>query len=175
MLHRWALVGLILVAAPAPSRAQEPPASNPVAEPRGNVKVTIRLGRLENGQRRPMKSYDLVVAPETAGSKLLAGARVPLPVGDDKAEAAGARFVYQNIGFSAEAMVWILSNGKIKLQGNFEDSRLSEAVGGRPPVVETRQLSVNTVLTDGQPMEVTRVEGGTDPSGYVEVEAKVLR
>jgi hypothetical protein len=34
---------------------------------------------------------------------------------------------------------------------------------------------VNTVLTDGQPMEVTRVDGGTDPSGYVEVEAKVLR
>jgi hypothetical protein len=96
-------------------------------------------------------------------------------VGDDKAAADGARFVYQNIGFSAEAMVWILSSGKIKLVGSFEDSRLSEAVAGRPPVVETRQLSVNTVLTDGQPMEVTRVDGGTDPSGYVEVEAKVLR
>ena len=175
MLQRWALVGLILVAVPVPSRAEGPPASNPAAEPRGNVKVTIRLGRLENGQRRPTKSYDLVVAPETNGSKLLAGARVPLPVGDDKAEADGARFVYQNIGFSAEAMVWILSSGKIKLMGNFEDSRLVETVAGRPPVVETRQLSVNTVLTDGQPMEVTRVDGGTDPSGYVEVEAKILR
>ncbi len=175
MLHRLALLGMILVASAAPSRAQGTPAPAAAAEPRANVKVTIRIGRLENGQRRPTKSYELVVAPETAGSKLLAGARVPLPVGDGKAEADGARFVYQNIGFSAEAMVWILSSGKIKLQGNFEDSRLSEAVGGRPPVVETRQLSVNTVLTDGQPMEVTRVEGGTDPSGYVEVEAKVLR
>ena len=175
MLHRWALVALILVASPVPSWAQGTPASGAAAEPRANVKVTIRLGRLENGQRRPTKSYDLVVAPDTAGSKLLAGARVPLPVGEDRAEGDGAKFVYQNIGFSAEAMVWILSNGKIKLLGSFEDSRLAEAGAGKPPVVETRQLSVNTVLTDGQALEVTRVDGGTDPSGYVEVEAKILR
>jgi len=169
---RWALVALVLVAVPVPTRAAEPS-----AEPRGNVKVTIRLGRLENGQRRPTKSYDLVIAPETPGSKLLAGARVPLPVGEgEKSEAGeGARFVYQNIGFSAEAQAWILANGKIKLMGLIEDSRLAEAVAGRPPVVETRQLSVNAILTDGQPLEVTRVDGGTDPSGYVEIEAKILR
>jgi hypothetical protein len=174
MSTRLALASLILALAPVAPRAADP--APPAPEPRGNVRVTIRLGRLENGKRQPMKSYDLVVAPDTAGSKLLSGARVPLPVGDDKAEATeGGRFVYQNIGFSAEAMVWILSDGKIKILGQFEDSRLAEAVAGRPPVVQTRQLSVNAVLTDGQPMEVTRVDGGTDPSGYVEVEAKVLR
>jgi len=120
---RWALVALLLVAVVVPCRAAEPS-----AEPRGNVKVTIRLGRLENGQRRPTKSYDLVIAPETPGSKLLAGARVPLPVGEgEKSEAGeGARFVYQNIGFSAEAQAWILANGKIKLMGLIEDSRLAD-------------------------------------------------
>jgi hypothetical protein len=174
MSTRLALAGLILVLGSLASRAAEP--APPAAEPRGNVKVTIRIGRVEGGQRRPVKSYDLVVAPDTAGSKLLSGARVPLPVGDDKSEGGeGVRFVYQNIGFSAEAMVWVLPTGKIKLLAQIEDSRLAEAVAGRPPVVETRQLSVNAVLTDGQPMEVTRVDGGTDPSGFVEVEAKVLR
>src|SRR4029078_8396918 len=94
---RWALVALLLVAVVVPCRAAEPS-----AEPRGNVKVTIRLGRLEKGQRRPTKSYDLVIAPETPGSKLLAGARVPLPVGDgEKAEGGeGRRLGVQHQRFS---------------------------------------------------------------------------
>ena len=53
MLHRLALLGMILVASAAPSRAQGTPAPAAAAEPRANVKVTIRIGRLENGQRRP--------------------------------------------------------------------------------------------------------------------------
>ncbi len=47
--------------------------------------------------------------------------------------------------------------------------------GDDPPHVETRQLSVNAVLTPGEPLEVGRVEGIRDRSGFVEVEAKILR
>jgi hypothetical protein len=166
MLHRLALVCLILTAAPAV--AQEA-STRPAPEPQPNVRVTIRVMRLEQGKPRPVKSYDLVVSPETPGSKLLSGARVPLPVGGSES------FIYQNIGFSAEATVWLLPGGKIKLLAQIEDSRLAEPVAGRPPVVETRQLSVNTILSDGQPMVVTKVEGDADPSGQVEVEAKILR
>ena len=136
-------------------------------EPQPNVKIIFRLGKIEQGKRNVLKTYDLVVAPETTGSKLLSGSRVPIPSGDG--------VVYQNIGFSAEAMVWIVAGGRIKLAAKIEDSRLAERGPGNPPFVETRQLSVNAVLTDGKAMEVTKVEGSIDPSGFVEVEATVLK
>lgn len=137
-------------------------------EPQPNVKVTIRLGKIEQGKRNVVKTYDLVVSPKTEGSKLLSGSRVPIPTGPDGV-------VYQNIGFSAEAMVWLVGDGKIKLAAKIEDSRLSDKVVGTAPYVETRQLSVNAILSDGKPMEVTKVEGSIDPSGFVEVEATVLK
>ena len=120
-----------------------------------------------------VKTYHLVVGPETKGSTLLSGARVPLPVGGDAADKAA--FVYQNIGFSVVAEAFVLTDGRIRLNAQLEDSRLLEPVAGRPPVVETRQLSVNAVLSEGKPLEVTRVEGEVDPNGFVEVEAKVER
>ena len=177
MVHRQralaslALLGVMLVAAAVPVHAQEAPRS--AVQPQPNVRVTIRLGRVEKGQRRVVKTYHLVVGPETKGSTLLSGARVPLPVGGDAADKAA--FVYQNIGFSVVAEAFVLTDGRIRLQAELEDSRLLEPVAGRPPVVETRQLSVNAVLADGKPLEVTRVEGEVDPNGFVEVEAKVER
>lgn len=138
------------------------------AEPQANVKVTFRLGKLEQGKRTVVKTYDLVVAAESSGSKLLSGSRIAMPTG-------GTDIVDQNIGFSAEAMVWIVAPGKIKLQAKLEDSRLVERVAGQAPQVETRQLSVNAVLAEGKPMEVTRVDSSIDPSGFVEVEASILK
>ena len=166
-----ALAGMLLAAAPVSVQAQEAAARPAEAQP--NVSVTIRVHRLDHGQRRLLKSYNLLVAPDTPGSKLLSGSRVPLPMGGDGSDKAA--FIYQNIGFSANAEVKLLGDGRIKLVALIEDSRLAETVAGRPPVVETRQLSVNAVLTDGKPMEVTRVESETDPSGLVEVEAKILK
>jgi len=45
---------------------------------------------------------------------------------------------------------------------------------GGPPTVETHQVSVNAILENGVPMELTRVEGILDKPGFVEVEAKIL-
>ena len=163
-MFRTIAVALISTLLPFAALAAE---EKPASEPQPNVKVTIRLGKLEQGKRQVLKTYDLVVAPETNGSKLLSGSRVPIPTGTE--------IVYQNIGFSAEAMVWLVGGGRIKLNAKLEDSRLVERLEGKPPHVETRQLAVNAVLSDGKTMEVTRVEGSTDPSGFVEIEATVLK
>ena len=41
--------------------------------------------------------------------------------------------------------------------------------------METRQLVVSAVLTDGVALELTSVVGVADIAGYVELEARVLR
>lgn len=173
------LAALFAPAVCVPAGAQETRAQSP-AEPQTNVRVTIRLVKLDQGKRNVVKSYDLLVATGTTGSKLLSGSRVPIPnVKREPAEkGAGGeestQYVYQNIGFSVEAKVWLVGDRKVKLLAEIEDSRLKERAG-QPPVVETRQLSVNTLLPDGTPMEATRIEGDADPSGVVEVEARILR
>jgi len=138
-----------------------------------NVLVTFRIGKLDGEKRVPVKSYDLVVTSGSSGSSLLSGARVPFPsAGSDE---DGRSFVYQNVGFSTTVRALVLDKKRIRLVAEIEDSRVSGGEGDQPPTVETRQLSVNATLTDGVPLELTRVEGITDQSGFVEVEAKILQ
>ncbi len=181
MLRKLAAVvsGALLAAIVAPAGAEEARVPSQ-AEAQANVRITVRIGKLEQGKRNVLKSYDLVVASGTVGSTLLSGARVPIPTAAGDADDKGAggegstRFVYQNIGFSTDAKVWIVGDKKVKLLANIEDSRLKERVAGQPPIVETRQMSMSAILSDGVPMEVTRFEGETDLSGFVEIEAKIL-
>ena len=142
-----------------------------------NILITVRMGTIENGKKIPTKSYSLIVASGTMGSKLLAGQRVPFPAtaGEAAAEADGARrIVYQNVGFVTEMKAWVMDKQKIKLVADIEDSRIAAGKPGEPPSVETRQLAVNAILTDGVPLELTRMDGVTDQAGFVEVEAKIL-
>jgi len=138
-----------------------------------NVLLTFRLGPLEDGVRKDIRTYKLVARTGGTGSRLLTGSRVPLQSSrrpnDETADAI--TYVYQNIGFSTEVNVWMLADGRIKVIANIEDSRIGEEVEGRPAIVETRQLSVDAILTPGIPLEVTRVENHHDKSGFVEVEA----
>jgi hypothetical protein len=138
-----------------------------VAE-KANVELIFKMGRIEDGKRVQYKSYRLVVA-DGDGSRLLAGQRVPFP-GDD-----GGPAVYQNIGFATEAQVLMLDKNTIKVVADIEDSRLVDGEAGAPPRVETRQLAVSAILTDGISLELTRVEGVADISGYVDLEARILR
>ena len=64
--------------------------------------------------------------------------------------------------------------GRIKLIATLEDSKVEAGKDGMPPSVETRQLSINAMLTPGEPLEVGRIEGIRDRSGFVEVEAEIL-
>ncbi len=164
---RWLLGTVTLVLAfalAAPAAAQG--GTGPV-EGTTNVQLTFKMGMIENGKKAQKKFYTLVVAEGPVGSKLLAGERVPFPGGDEGST------VYQNIGFATEARVWIVDDKTIKVVADIEDSRVVDGDGA--PKVETRQLSISAVLTDGEALELTRVEGLTDVNGYVELEAKLLR
>jgi hypothetical protein len=136
-----------------------------------NVMLTVRLGKLVDGKRTDVKSYDLVVVSGGMSSRLLSGARVPFPAAS--AEGDGPGIAYQNIGFTTEAHAWVLEDGRIKVVATIEDSRVAAGPGEGPPAVETRQLAVNAILTAGKPMEVTRVQGIRDQSGFVEIEANL--
>ncbi len=176
-----ALLALLVAPALCSLAAAEEARPPAPAEPQTNVRITIRVGKVQQGKRNVLKSFDLVVAAGSVGSKLLSGTRVPIPTASTAAEDEGTegeattRFVYQNIGFSVDAKVWIVGDKKIKVLAEIEDSRLREHGAGEFPIVETRQLSMNAILTDGTPMDVTRVEGEADSPGFVEIEARMLR
>lgn len=158
--------------------AADPP---PSVGDQENVLITFRIVALEGGKRVPLKTYTLVVASGSQGSELLAGARVPFPTGPAKTsddpddDVAPSGFVYQNVGFVTRVEAWILDETKIRLMANIEDSRVERSETGLPPTVQTRQMRVNAVLTDGVPLELTRGEGVMDRPGFVEIEAKILR
>ncbi len=159
--------------------AADPPSGASI--PSGNVLLKFHIGRLEAGKRVPVRSYDLLVANDGSTARLLSGARVPIPTASSEDDTPGAtedrkkltKFVYQNVGFSVEAHVLVVDKAKIRLSAAIEDSRVRSGDAGAPPIVETRQLSVEALLTEGVPVEVVRVEG--EESGYVEIEAKILR
>ncbi len=174
--RRW-IVTVLLVAgllSVGPILAESEGSGATAAGPAENVMLTVRIGQLEGNKRVAVKSYDLVVVSGGLGSRLLSGARVPFPAtgeGDGDTD----NWVYQNIGFTTEVQAWVMADGRIKLIATLEDSEVEEGQGGKPPSVETRQLSINAILTPGEPLEVGRVEGIRDRSGFVEVEAKILR
>ena len=158
---------LLALAFAAPLAAQAGDAG--AVEGTTNVQLIFRIGTIENGQKTQVKSYKLVVAEGAIGSRLLAGQRVPFPSSD-----VDGGLVYQNIGFATEARVWLVDKKTIKVVADIEDSRLREGENGKPPTVETRQLVVSAVLTDGVALELTSVIGVADIAGYVDLEAKVL-
>ncbi len=158
--------------------AQSDEAAGTAAGPAENVLLTVRLGRLEEGKRVDVSSYQLVVVSGGPPSKFLSGARVPIPTGteddDDEQGAELTAYVYQNIGFTTQVHAWVMDDGRIKLIATLEDSFI-EAENDELPEIETRQLSINALLTPGKPLEVGRVEGIRERSGFVEIEAKLLR
>jgi Flp pilus assembly secretin CpaC len=168
------LVLFALILAAGSALAEQEPADG---GPGANVLLTVRLARLDAGKPTDVQSYNLVVVSGGLSSKLLSGARVPFPAraADDDDDDGMVTYVYQNIGFTTEAHAWVLEDGRIKLIATLENSFVEPSeTKGDPPSVETRQLSVNAILTPGKPLEVTRIEGIRDSSGFVEIEAKVL-
>jgi hypothetical protein len=164
-----ATIAVLLLAA-APAFAEDAYAAG------RNVLLTIKLGKIAGKDRQVLKEYQLVLTENTAGSRLLSGARVPLRTETHGEDPKAASFTYQNIGFTVTAEAHPAADGRIALRALLEDSRIREqaAPTDDPPVVETRQLSVEVTLVDGKPMEITRVEGVADEPGFVEVRADVL-
>jgi Flp pilus assembly secretin CpaC len=173
--RRWIVIALLVagVSFAGPSLADNHESTAEAAGPAENVKLTFRMGQLDGNKRTGVKSYDLVVISGGIGSRLLSGARIPFPADEDDDD--DPEWVYQNIGFTTEVHAWVLEDGRIKVIATLEDSSVVAGAGDAPPHVETRQLSINAVLTDGKPLEVGRIDGIRDRSGFVEVEATILR
>jgi type II secretory pathway component GspD/PulD (secretin) len=121
-----------------------------------------------------------VIAREGSRSTLLIGSRVPIAVSEvSRQEDGEARptttYAYQNIGFSAELMAWVLPNGKINVEAEIESSQISpETASADHPVILTYQQRVQVVLEDGKPMRVTRVEDPERVNGHFEIIAKIV-
>ena len=141
-----------------------------------NVRITLRVSQVVEGKAVPVRSYDLVAAANAGPSELLSGQRVPFPVKEDQGDGKGTgmHYVYQNVGFTVRAEVRPRSGDKVLLIADIEDSRVVAGEGGAPPTVETRQLNVSAVLTDGTPLRLTEVEVEGELGGFVEVTATIL-
>ena len=170
----------VLLAAPT-AMAQTPDATDSVAAG-VNILIQFRMGTIDGDSRSVEKSYTLIVASGSLGSSMLAGRRVPFPTVDSGFSRGSAddstparAIVYQNIGFATNAEAMVIDGNKIRLRADIENSRIVESEDGGLPIVETRQLTINAILTDGKPLEVTCAEGVMDRPGFVEVEAEILR
>jgi hypothetical protein len=162
------LMAALLISAPL-SRAQ---AEGEAAASKANILLTFRISRLADGKVEKVKTYELMVADGQQGSRLLSGSRMPFPAAEGEGNVQ--QFVYHNVGFTTSVEAEIIGEKRILLRADLEDSRVREGEPGEPPIVETRQLSVNVVLTDGVPLALTRVKGLSDYPGAVEVEAIIL-
>jgi hypothetical protein len=178
ILAGGALIALLVVSSMAV--AQSPDGTGTSAA-EANILIQFRMGTLDGETRTVTKSYSLIVASGSAGSDLLAGHRIPFPTvdsglsGGSGDDAAPARpIVYQNIGFVTHAVATIIDGGKIMLRADIENSLVVESEDGGLPVVQTRQVTFNAILTEGETLEVTRAEGVMDQAGFVEVEARIL-
>lgn len=167
LLARMLLVGFVLLSLVPISLAQSSTPSKEMATE--NVLVTVRIGTMEGEKRIPIKSFQLIVAAGTPGSKLLSGQRVPIPMGGND----GA-ITYQNIGFTANIVVWIVDEETIRVMADIEDSRLIPGHDGAAPVIETRQLTVNTTLKPGTSLDLVRAEATDGETGYVEMEVRLF-
>lgn len=160
----------------APVAAQE---SEEQRLPLKNIRVTIRYDTVDPDGTKMLKSRE-VVAQEGSRSRLLIGSRVPIAVSelshDDDGDAKPVtNYIYQNIGFSAELRAWILPNGKISVEAEIESSQISpETADDNNPVILTYQQSVQVVLDDGKPINVTRVEDPERVNGRFEIVAEIL-
>jgi Flp pilus assembly secretin CpaC len=181
---RAVLAGVVLIAtvfAMTAVMAQSSSSAN-TGSTGANIQLDFRMGTIEDKTRTVVKSYRLIVASGSSGASLLAGERIAFPTMDSGLPqnpegdvATGRPIVYQNIGFATTVEAIIIEGNRIVLRAEIENSIVVESEGNGLPVVATRQLSVNVILNDGQPLEVTRAEGLMDRPGFVEVEARILK
>jgi len=167
MFARMFLVAFVLLSLVPISLAQSSMPTDEMAIK--NVLVTVRIGTMEGEKRILTKSFELIVAAETAGSKLLSGQRVPIPMGG-----TDGAITYQNIGFAANIVVWIVDKETIRVMADIENSRLLPGHDGAAPVIETRQLTVNTTLKLGISLDLVRAKVTGAETGYVEMEVELL-
>jgi hypothetical protein len=166
---------LLVLPLVAPLAAQE---STDESIPLRNVRITIRYDTTDN-EGKHVVTMRQVVAQERSRARLLIGSRVPIATAKtaDGGEQVSpvATYAYQNVGFSAELRAFALADGRISLEAQIESSRVStESVDSEKPVILTYQQNVQVVLTDGEPLRVTKVDDPERIDGFFELTAEIL-
>jgi hypothetical protein len=173
----WSLGGaLVAVLAASVSGA---PAQDAGA---ANVLLTVTVGDTRTPDGPSAKVFRLTTQSGGAPARMLMGFRMPVPTSRKPAEdAAGSEvdYVYQNVGFSADLQVSLMSGARALVGGSLELSGPRNAPAGSAaadglPVIGTFQHELSVVLQAGKAL---RIAEAPDPEGgmlYVELEFRVL-
>jgi hypothetical protein len=153
-----------------------------------NVLVKITLGKIEDGDRKPLRSYQLLAPGSGAPARLSTTNRIPIPTitmgqDSDGHSTPASSFTYQNIGFQANVRAHVLGGGMVEINADIDDSALynpADIERGKPgqpsaPVVTGVTQSIQAFVTQGTPIVSTLVEDPKGQSIYIQIGAEILR
>ena len=182
MLRKASSLFVCLIVASPLAAGPPPEEAVPAADPGANVQVSITVSGLEGGTASP-RTYRLVAVDGGARATLFTGSRVPIPATTFQSAGQGSEvvpytsYVYQNVGFEARVRARVLSDGRIHLDAEIEDSFVDAAASGKwgRPFIDARSQQMSAVVESGVPMEITRLDDRTPRAAVLEIRADVLK
>lgn len=131
--------------------------------------VTARLTFTVNGEAfaGAVPSVIELVTTVDGPASVTSGARVPIPLRRATEEPpsadAGPALSYQDVGFRSHLRMTLADDGRFRLAGTLEVSRLADGFTAgdiaSPPVVMASSHSFDVLLSDGTSRRIVRVAG----------------
>jgi hypothetical protein len=131
--------------------------------------ASARLTFTVNGEAfdRAVPSAIELVSTVDGPSSVTSGTRVPIPIRqateDAESAEAGAAVSYQEIGFRSHLRMTLGDDGRVRVTGTLEVSRLADGFTAgdvsSPPVVMASSHSFDVRLSDGTSHRIVRVAG----------------
>ena len=135
---------LLLVCAAIPALADAPSSQN--------ILLTIKVGTV-GGSEATAKVYRTIANSGGKSTRIMAGQRIPIPVTTFQTPTPPSgeivpitSYTYQNVGFEGEFIAAVLSDGKISLEGEIQDSSVSGTTSGGQPVIKANQQQFQAVF-----------------------------
>jgi hypothetical protein len=151
--------------------------SSPAPE---NIQLTISVAAERDGKPEQARTFSLVCRSGEP-TKLTVGTRFPIPAttfnaGSEKGVTPVTSFTYQNVGFVASLKCDRLKDGRIVVEGGYDDSSLRGPAPGAPeqPIVTTFSQELNVLLVPGKPLTVARFSDIKGAVTSLTIEAKPL-
>jgi hypothetical protein len=156
-----------------------------------NVLVKITVGRIENGDRKPMRSYQVLTPGGGGPARINTSNRIPIPAmtampaqNEDGAHIMPVTsFSYQNVGFQASVRTVILGSDTVKLSADIEDAALynpadinrKPGAATAPVVTSFTQTISDAIVRKGSPLITTVVDDPKGQSMYVQIGAEIQK
>ncbi|MDH3283345.1 MAG: hypothetical protein OEQ13_01285 [Acidobacteriota bacterium] len=152
--------------------------------PKAAIHVSLEIQR--SGDREPVKKYSLTVAESGREAQLSTGARIPMPTKSFNTSEDGktiplTSFTYHNVGFDASIRASLMDSGRVMVSGKVSESRVRPGTddpagetAGRP-VTETFSYRFESVMKDGEPVEVLELRDPDAGAAVLIVTARVAR